>query len=135
MARRALAGQEVVDQLHDIVRKRVREHIGRAPKGPDRHLVGPRSTSESEVDPPRVQGLEGPELFGHHERGVVGQHDATRADAQGGGGIGQVSDQDGGRGAGHGGHPMMLRHPQSVVAESLHLRSDLYRLSQGLGRG
>ena len=135
VARRAVAGQEVVDELHDVVGKRVRLRVRRAPKGPDRHGVGPGRTPEPEVDPPRVQRLQGAELLGDDEGRVVGQHDAARSDAQGGGGVGQVGDQDGRRRAGDGGHPVVLRHPQSVVAEPFDLGRDLHRLAQGLGGG
>ena len=64
----------------------------------------------------------------------LGKHHPTRADPKRGGRIGQVCDQDGGGRAGHCRHAVMLRHPQSAVAESLHLGSDVHRLSQGLGR-
>jgi hypothetical protein len=38
-----------------------------------------------------MQSFEGAELFGDHERGVVGEHDAARPDPECGGGLGEVA--------------------------------------------
>ena len=41
----------------------------------------PGRSSEAEVDPARVHGLESPELLGDHERRVVREHDPARPEA------------------------------------------------------
>ena len=48
------------------------------------HGVAARRAADAEVDATRGEGLERRELLGDHERGVVGQHDAARADADAG---------------------------------------------------
>ena len=59
-------------------------------------LVGAGRPADAEVDAAGVQRLEHPELLGDHERGVVGQHHAARAQADGRGGAGDVGQQHGG---------------------------------------
>ncbi|MNT26384.1 hypothetical protein D3C72_1619550 [compost metagenome] len=49
-------------------------------------------TPEAQVDAARVQGVERAELLGHHQRRVVGQHDATGANADMPGGVGDFVD-------------------------------------------
>ena len=47
-------------------------------------LVGARRAADAEVDAAGEERLQGAELLGDHQRRVVGQHDAARADADGG---------------------------------------------------
>ena len=53
----------------------------------------PGARSKPEVDATRVQRLERRELFGHDERRVIGQHDATGSDAQRARRVREVRDQ------------------------------------------
>jgi len=75
--------------------------------------------AEAEVDAAGVDGCEGAELFGDDERGVVGEHDAAAADADGAGGSGDVADEHGGGGAGEAGDAVVLGEPEAGVTELL----------------
>jgi len=52
-----------------------------SPKRLGGELIRSRRAAEAQVDPAGEEGRQGAELFGDHERGVVGQHDTARADA------------------------------------------------------
>ena len=80
MARRSVALGQVPDQLDYVVGEVVRSQVTVTPKSPSRSRVGARCPSDSEIDPARVKRLERAELLSHYKRGVVGKHDATRAD-------------------------------------------------------
>ena len=82
-----------------------------------------------------MKRLQGGELFGDDQRCVIGQHHATRADPDGGGGIGHVGNEDRRGGAGHRGDPMVLRHPEPVVAKPLDLCGQPSGVGQRPGRG
>ncbi|MDH6676434.1 hypothetical protein M2284_000622 [Rhodococcus sp. LBL1] len=72
---------------------------------------------DAQVDPVRVQRVEGAELFGDDERLVVGQHDAARPDPDGVGDGGDLSDHHCGCGAGDAWHRVVFGEPEAVVAE------------------
>ena len=73
---------EVADQLDQLLGEVVGgEGAGRAPQRAGGELVGAGRPADAEVDAARVQRLEHAELLGDHERGVVGQHDAARPEA------------------------------------------------------
>lgn len=74
------------------------------------------------------------ELFGDHDRGVVGQQDAAGADAEVLGGVGEVADEDGGGGAGDAAHAVMLRHPISVIAQRVSQYREIHCVPQRLPR-
>ena len=82
-----------------------------------RRLVGARRAADAKVDAARVEGLEHAELLGHHERGVVREHHAARADPDGPRGIGDVADEDRRRGTRDAWHAVVLGHPEPGEAQ------------------
>ena len=135
MGGRPVAVHQVVDQLDHVVGKGVRPLSPVPAQGAGGGRIGARGAAQAEIDPPRVEGLEGGELFGDDQRGVIGQHHPTGPDPQGGGGVGQVPDEDGRCRAGHRRHAVVLRHPQTVVAEPLDHRGQPGGVGQGVGGG
>jgi hypothetical protein len=97
-------------------------------------LIGARRTTEAEVDAARVQAFEHAELLSHHQRGMVGQHHATSSDPNGRGGCGEMSDQHGGRGAGHSRVVVVLSYPVAGVPEALRVLHEVDGVSQRVGR-
>ena len=58
-----------------------------------REAVGARGPTEAEVDASGVQRLQHAELLGDREGGVVGQHDAARAQPDATGGLCEMGDE------------------------------------------
>ena len=85
--------------------------LGRAAQGSQRQLVGSRRAAESEIDAAREQALERSELFGDDIRGMIGEHDAARADPDALRPGRDMSNHDRGRRAGDARHVVVLRHP------------------------
>ena len=50
---------------------------GVAAQGLERELVGAGGAAQAQIDASGEQRFEGAELFGNHQGGVVGQHDAA----------------------------------------------------------
>ena len=92
--------------------------VGGAPQGPGGHLVGARGPPEAQVDPPRVQRLEGAELLGDRPAGAwlgsMTPPDPTRSSRSR---RRQVGDQHRRSRAGHRRHAVVLGHPEPVVAQ------------------
>ena len=86
---------EVGEQVAELRREFVAGLAGVAAQGGGGDPVGARRAAEAEVDAAGMERLERAELFGHGERGVVGQHHAAGTDPQRGGGVGEVGDQHG----------------------------------------
>ena len=63
---------------------------------------------------PGVQGLVGAELFGDHQRRMIGQHDPARADPNAFGRPGDLADHHGGRGTGDARHVVVLGDPEPL---------------------
>ena len=128
-----MGAAEVGEEVAELGRELVAGLSGVATQGRRRHAVGAGCPAEAEVDAARVERLEGAELFGDGERGVVGEHHTAGADPQGGRGVGQVGDQDRRGGAGDAGHVVVLGHPVAGVAESLDVLRQLDRVGERLG--
>src|SRR5690606_26679581 len=80
-------------------------------------LVAARRAPQAQVDPAGVQRLQGAELLGDGQRGVVGQHHAARTDPDPLGVRGDVRDEHaGGRGR-DGRHVVVLGVPDPAVAQ------------------
>ncbi len=99
--------REVVAALCEVATEGV--HGGEVPAG---------GAAEAEVDAAGINRCQGAELFGDDERGVVGEHDAAAADADGAGSSGDVADEDRGCGAGEAGDAVVLGEPEAGVAEA-----------------
>jgi hypothetical protein len=129
LARLGVAEQEL--QLLHVLRERVRAGV-LAPQRAHRRRVGPGGAAEPEVDAPRVERVERPELLGDHERRVVGQHDPACADADRVRPLGDEADRHRRRGAGDPREVVVLGQPEAVVAERL---GPLRELTRPVERG
>ena len=63
MVGRAWDRCQIVDQLDDVVGKAIRAEVAGPSQGPGRGRVRPGGATQAEVDPPRVQGFQSPELL------------------------------------------------------------------------
>ena len=117
-------------QLEDVLREVVGcQRV--ATQRLQRQLIGAGRPPQPEIDAAGEQRLERAELFGDDVRRVVGQHDATCADANGARARGNVRDhQRGGRSRYRRG-VVMLRHPEAAIAESLGVLRDCPGLIEG----
>ncbi len=105
------------------------ERVGGAPQGGGGHRVGAGGATDAEIDPPRVERLEHPELLGDDQRRVVGEHDPAGADPDLLGRVGERHHQHRRRGAGDAGHVVMLGDPVAAVAEPLDVLGELDRVA------
>ncbi|CAM5393987.1 hypothetical protein SHIRM173S_12743 [Streptomyces hirsutus] len=98
------------------------------------HPVGEADgAAQAHIDAPGEKRLQYPELLGHDERLMIGQHDPAGADADRPGRRGDGGGQYGRRGAGDSGHAVVLRDPEAVVAELLQLPRQAHGVAQRLG--
>ncbi len=122
----ALAGRlEIVEELDHVLREAVDVAGERAAERPRRRHVGAGGAAEAEVDAPGMEGGERAEGFRHHQRRVVGEHDAAGADADRRRAGGDMGDHHRGRGAGDAGHVVMLGEPVAAIAETLRMAGEV----------
>ncbi|MCY1512457.1 hypothetical protein D9M68_469180 [compost metagenome] len=98
-------------------------------------LVGAGSAAETEIDAVRIEGGEGAEVFRHHQRRMVRQHDAAGTDADAPGLAGDVADQQRGGRTGDAFHVVVLGQPVAGEAETLDVARGLHGVVQRLGGG
>jgi hypothetical protein len=79
------------------------------------------SAAETEINAAGVESGKSPELLGHNERRVIGQHDAAAAHADGTGCAGYMPDENGRGGTGEAIDRMMLRQPETLVPPLLYV--------------
>ncbi len=103
-------------QFHHVLGKLVRRLHQVLAQGLGDPPVRPRRAAEAQVDAAGEQGVEGAELLGDDEGIVIGQHDPARADADRPGGLPDMGEDDRGRAAGDAFHPVVLGHPEALVA-------------------
>ena len=140
-------GQEP-DEIGDLVGKardlalrpgvghgEVGRRFGAPAEGERRAGVAPGRAADPEVDAPRVERLEQPELLGDLERAVVSQHHAARADADPARAHRDLGDQDLGGGAREPGGGVVLGQPVAVIAEPIGGLREVEGLPDGFGRG
>ncbi len=89
---RSFKRRQVVDQFHHVIGEAVRVQIAAAAQRPGGDLIGTGGTPETQIDAARMQRFQRPELLGNDQRRMVGEHDPARADPDGGGGVGHMSD-------------------------------------------
>ncbi|WP_185658281.1 hypothetical protein [Burkholderia sp. Bp8992] len=133
----ALAGhrlREIALQFGDVVRKRVGAADQVAAQRARRGLVGAGRAAEAEVDAPRIQRGQRAELLGDHERRVVRQHDAARADADRLRRARDMTDHDGGGRARDARHVVMLGQPVAPVAPAFRVPGEIDGVAERLGR-
>ena len=112
-------------QFHHVARESVGIGIEIAAQRGGDALVAARRAAQPEVDASGKQRLERAELFGDHQRRMVGQHDPARTHADGAGRGGDVADHDAGRGAGDAFHPVMLGAPVSLEPQRFSVAGDV----------
>jgi len=95
--------------------------------------VAAGSAAEAEVDTAGIEGFKCSELLGYDERGVVGEHDSAAADADGAGRRGDVSDEDGGCGAGKAIDGVVFGEPEAAVAPLLGMACEVDGAGDGGG--
>ncbi len=93
----------------------------------------PGGAAEAEVDAAGVEGFERSIMLGDDERGVIGQHDAAGADAEGGGAAGDVADEDAGGGAGDAGDVVVLGEPVAFVTPLLDVAGEVEAVVETIG--
>jgi len=117
-------GREEGLQFKHVLRKAVGILQGPAQR-PHGELVGAWRPPKAEVDTAGVKPRQGPELLGDDDRGVVRQHDATRADTDGVGARRDVAHHHRGGGAGDARHVVMLGDPKPAIAPSFGMRGKI----------
>ena len=100
-----------------------------------RGRIGAGRAAKAEIDAARIERLQHLEALGHHQRGVVGQHDAAGADAHAAGHGGDLPDHDVGGGTGDRRHIVVLGHPIAHKAETIGEPRQIERIAQRLGAG
>ena len=127
---------EVAHQRVQLLRERLRRQpLHRAAQRQRGELVGTRRPADAQVDAAGVQRLQHAELFGDHQRGVVGQHHAAGPDPHRRRRGGEVRDQHRRGRAGDGGHVVVLGHPEPVVTQLLGTPGQRGRVAQRVTGG
>ena len=94
-------------------------------------LIRPRRAAKAEIDTTGEQGVERAELFGDHQRIVIGQHDPARADADGLRGVADMRQHDRCRPARDPFHAVMFGDPIAMIARLF----GSARQQRGIGKG
>ncbi len=133
-------GEGVVEeagQLGQLLGEIVRALV--QPLGPAQRrgggAVGARRTAQAQIDPAGGHRLQGAELLGDHQRGVVGQHHAAGAETDALGVGGEVGEEHGGRGGGDAGHGVVLGDPVAVEATAFGRTGDVDGRTDRAGSG
>ncbi len=126
-----LGGAEVGLQLHHVLGEAVGPAGEVAAERAGGGLIGAGGAAEAEVDAAGIERLERAELLGDHQRGMVGQHDAAGADADGRGAAGDVADDDRRGRAGDAAHVVVLGQPVAAIAQPLGVPGEVERVAEG----
>ena len=131
---RAEVRAQLVEQLGKIVAALAQVTAQRA----HGHKVAARRAAQAKVDAARIDCLKRAELLGHHQRRVVGQHDAAAAYANGVRSRSHVTNQNGCRGTGQAFNRVVLGKPEAAIAPLLGVLRKVHRArntgSGGLAR-
>ena len=96
--------------------------------------IGAGRPAEAEIDPARKQRLQHLEAFGHHQRRMVGQHDAAGADPDVLRDGRDLADHQVRRRARDGGEVVMLGEPVADIAELIGMARQIDAVAQRRGR-
>jgi hypothetical protein len=88
--------------------------------------------AKAKIDTARKERGQRAKLFSNHQRRMVRQHDAARADADRRSAIGDIADHDRCGGAGNAGHIVMFSQPIAMKAKFLRMLCKLKRVAQRL---
>ena len=105
---------EIALQLDHVAREGIGIAVEIAAQRGGDPLVAARRAAQPQIDSPGEERVERAELLRDHQRGMIGQHDPTRADADLLGPGSDMADHHRCRGAGDPFHPVMLRAPVSL---------------------
>jgi hypothetical protein len=94
----------------------------------------PGRPAQTQIDALAVQRYQGAELLGDHQRRVIGQHHATRADAYRTGTARHVRDDHRGGRTGDARHVVMLGQPEAPVTQRFGLARQIERIAQRIRR-
>ena len=106
-------------QFHDVLRKGFCRPVEVLAQRPLQFRPGPWRATQTQIDTPRKECVERPELFGNLEGGVIGQHDPARTDADTLRRISDMRQNHGSRTAGNALHRVVFRHPIAFAARFL----------------
>src|SRR5262249_11142530 len=118
---------QIGDQVLHLLRKMIRIRVVPAAYRERRHLIAAGSASDTEVDAPRIQRLEHPELLRHLERAAVGKQDTAGPDPDPRGFSGYPRQENLGAGIGKRGNRVMFGQPVAVITEFLGRLHQSYR--------
>ena len=125
--------QVSLEFLH-VLGKMIGAGYGIAAERPRGRHVGPGRAAQPEIDATGIKRGEGPELLGDNERRMVGEHHASRPDADGLRTAGHVADHHGGGGAGDAGHIVMFGQPVTAVTPAFRVLGEIEGAVEGVGR-
>ena len=114
-------------QLNHILREGFRAIRFSAAQGARRQLIRSRRAPQPEIDSSGKKRFKRAELLGNHKRGMVGQHDPARTDANLGRARSDMADDDRGSGAGDARHVVVFRQPETVIAQLLRMPREITR--------
>ncbi len=106
-----------------------------AAQGLGGHAVGARGAAQAKINTAGVERFQGAKLLGDLQRGVVGQHDAARANADAFGAGGQITHDHRGGGAGDARHVVVLGNPEAAVTQRFRVLRQFQRVVQRGGGG
>ena len=121
---------EIALQFHHVARERLRIAFQRAAKRARYPLVRSRRASQPQIDPAGIQRVERAELFGDHQRRMVGQHDPARADTDRLRLARNMADHHRRRGARNARHAMMFGDPIARIAAGFGLTRQIGGVGQ-----
>jgi len=104
---------------------------GSAAQSSQRLLVSARCPPQTEINPPRIEGLQRTEFFRYHQRRMVGQHHAGRTHADAFSACGNEPQCHGRCRAGDAGHVVVFGHPEAPVAELFGMAGQIPCVQQG----
>ena len=122
-------------QLHHIAREGIGIAVQIATHRGGHALVGARGAAQPQINSAGEQRIERAELFGDHDRRMIGQHDAAGTDANRAGGPGHMGQHDAGRRAGNAFHTVMFGGPVPVEAQAFGMPRQIGCVGQRLGYG
>jgi hypothetical protein len=126
-----IAGVKPVHQFRHIAREVIDIAAHMATQGAHGRLIAARRAAKAEIDTPGIEGIQGAELLGDHQRRMVGQHHAAGTQMQSGGIGGEIANQHRGRRAGNADHIMVLRQPVAVIAARFGQPGEIQRVGKG----
>ena len=97
--------------------------------------VAARSTSEPQIDSPRIQRLERSKLLRHYERRVVWQHHSAAAHPNLPGRRGHMTNEHRRRRTSKSGNRVMFRQPIALVSQPLRVLRQVDRSGNCAARG